>query len=342
MKKLVIAAAVAAIAAPAMAQNVSIYGVMDVNVQSHKKSGGSSVTRQAGAGSFASSQLGFKGTEDLGGGLKAFFELRDEFDMANQADFNFGQESHVGLEGSFGKIRLGTTDITPVQTFDGGSAAGQFGNVTNNPSASYSGGTTAIVELGKDAQNAFAYTSPSFSGFQVHLGHATGHNSSTVDDQDADTNSVALTYANGPIYVGVGSSNLSGSGVKAMKHDALAASYDFKVAKVGVSYAVFESSVTTDSKDTKVTIVSASVPLSGALTLRAGYMMGKIDGETSNEAKGFVVGGTYSLSKRTTAYAHYTKVTNESDGAFGWAGTTAPTVRGQDPTAIGVGISHSF
>lgn len=345
MKKQLIAAAVASvIASPILAQNVTVYGVMDLNMQSHKQDAATGgVTRQTGAGSYASTQIGFKGVEDLGGGLKVSFELRDEFDASDPAALQFGQESHVAIEGGFGKLRFGLTDITPVQAFDGSSWAGQFGNLTNNPAVTSTGATNALVELGKDVGNSIAYTSPDFNGLQFHVGHATGQTATGVQDANAAVNSYALTYKSGPFMVAVGSSSKEGSAGAAQKHDAFAASYDFKVAKIGLSYGVFEASTAVDTQDTKVTILSASVPLGGPLTLRGGYMTGKVDGDTaSNEAKGYVVGGTYDLSKRTLVYAAYAKVTNEINGKWGWAGTTAPTTAGSDPGALTIGISHNF
>jgi len=115
MKKHIIAAAVAAaVAVPAMAQNVEVYGVMDYSLASTTEeiSGGATTkTTTTGAnGNLAGSRFGVRGSEDLGGGLKAVFQIEWGIDVAarNAAVGDNNRNTFVGVEGGFGRIQAGT------------------------------------------------------------------------------------------------------------------------------------------------------------------------------------------------------------------------------------------
>ena len=115
MKKSLVALAVFAVSGGAMAQSsVTLYGVADAWI------GQTSTTNAAGtklkqnkidSGGFNGSRLGFKGTEDLGGGLKAVFTAEDGYDISTgtslQGGALFGRQAFVGLAGGFGQVTLG-------------------------------------------------------------------------------------------------------------------------------------------------------------------------------------------------------------------------------------------
>src|SRR5260221_366895 len=111
MKKTVLAlAALAAVSTSALAQSsVTIYGVVDASLENVK--GTDSLTRVS-SDNLATSRLGFRGVEDLGGGLKAKFTLEAglKVDTGAQDSAFWGRSAWVGLEGGFGELRVGHQD----------------------------------------------------------------------------------------------------------------------------------------------------------------------------------------------------------------------------------------
>lgn len=129
MKKSLIAAAVLAASGAAMAQNVSVYGIVDVFLGSVTTDPGNASLTQTvlDAGGVSPNRWGLKGSEDLGGGLKAEFNLEQGFSSDNGAGSDakataFARQSWVGLSGKFGAVRLGRT-TTPFDDVSGASDA---------------------------------------------------------------------------------------------------------------------------------------------------------------------------------------------------------------------------
>jgi predicted porin len=113
MKKHILALAVAGVvAAPAMAQNVQVYGLIDASIAS-TKTGTTTVTSQGNGDYLGSSALGFKGSEDLGGGMKASFQLEGDLNVNNGTGdgsgggFTFDRQSWIGVSSAYGTIRAG-------------------------------------------------------------------------------------------------------------------------------------------------------------------------------------------------------------------------------------------
>jgi predicted porin len=113
MKKMILAAALAAaFSSAAYAQtNVTMYGIVDAGI-AYKKNGnpaGNTVSMESGQQS--GSRLGFKGREDLGGGLAAIFTLESGFNIDDgklgQGGRLFGRQAWVGMSGGFGSVKLG-------------------------------------------------------------------------------------------------------------------------------------------------------------------------------------------------------------------------------------------
>ena len=189
MKKHLIAAAVAGIlAAPAMAQ-VTVYGIMDLAVRSSSPDVGPSTTTMV-SGSFYTSRLGFKGTEDLGGGLKASFTLEGKVDADTGATTLGNRESSVALSGGFGEIRLGRTDTSQSEAVDLVAHFANMGNFGLNGAPEYTG----------DQPNTIRYTSPSMGGVTLQVGTSLGDERASGED----LNSISLAYAAGPLSIAVG------------------------------------------------------------------------------------------------------------------------------------------
>ncbi|MFZ9811411.1 MAG: porin, partial [Burkholderiaceae bacterium] len=166
MKKHLIAAAVAgALAVPAMAQ-VTVYGIMETGVQRTSTDNSAADSTKGSDSVFNSSRLGFKGEEDLGGGLKATFRLETSLQINAAGDGNgkgVGNETkgfwdrgaEVGLSGGFGTVRIGKFDHQGAENND----LNNIGNI-----ALFDG-----VEFGSDQASSVGYVSPSLGGNTIHV-----------------------------------------------------------------------------------------------------------------------------------------------------------------------------
>jgi predicted porin len=291
MKKTLIALAALAAGAAFAQSSVTIYGKVDAGVF---KSIGSNTTE---LGEASGSRVGFMGSEDLGGGLKANFKLETRLKPdTGAANANFWNgTSIVGVSGAFGSVDLGRTYSA---AFNTAAAADVFGwdGVAQNTTASRAG-TSGALRFG----NGVFYTSPNFSGFTAKVSYAlketTGANNGT---------SLNLAYANGPISASIGTEkNIDGN-----KYQGVAAAYDFGVAKAFVLLAKGE----VGAVDNKSTVVGVTVPM-GAATLKASYARMKSDDTTTISQLG--LGARYALSKRTdlyTSYARNNKAAAEKSG----------------------------
>lgn len=212
MQKKLIALAIAGLAsAPVFAQtNVTVYGVVDVTVESVKASGGDAfeVDRRTRVTS-NSSLIGFRGTEDLGNGLKALFQVESSFSADAGGGTLAGRDTFVGLEGGFGKVQLGklTTimraagakvDFNPAATGIGFQAA-TYGTI----------GGVAQTGIDERINNAVMYTTPNFSGLTAQLAYSAGENRKSPDINDGEginsqSYQLAAAYENGPLYVSAG------------------------------------------------------------------------------------------------------------------------------------------
>ncbi len=351
MKKSIIALAVLAASGAAMAQSaVTLYGVADAFVGSTKKETNSVGQRQTMVDSAGvnGSRWGLKGAEDLGGGLKAVFQLESGFTLDNGASAQggalFSRQAFVGLQSDFGTVSLGRQysayDVLHGATTHNYDAA-TF-NATKGASGVFANGLRNYTDR---VDNSIAYTSPNFSGFSgaVVYGfgenkNATNPNSGVVSSSKATDNaSVHLKYANGPLLVGYAyqeekmAPDFVGTGFsqRTIKYNLIGGTYDFGVAKLVGSYNTAKLGTTKD----KEAQVGVSVPF-GAAAISAGYARSKSDaaGGVSHTGKGYSILGTYDLSKRTRLYA----------GAQNTKAHVLNATPETETTTYGLGVRHSF
>jgi predicted porin len=322
------------------ASSVSVYGVMDVGIQSYN-TGTQTLTRMSN-NSLSTSRLGFRGTESLGNGLKVNFQLESQINpMAGTAGSSttneiFNRESWVGFSGGFGEVRLGKTDMTLMSELD---TYAHFGNAGNFGLHAISG---TSPELGQDQSNTVKYISPRMGGIQLMAAYATNAVGSTTD-AGIDKNSVSLSYEIGKLKLSVAHQKDDGT-TASDKRDAtgFAAYYDFGFASAGISHVTGDTSTTGDVTS-KVTAITGRVPLSSDVALFGVYGMAKNGAQTiDNKGNGVTAGVIKSLSKRTRLYAAYTIVDNEANSSMRMFNTSTPTSAGLDQKAITVGMTHSF
>jgi len=322
MKKHVLALAVAAaIPTIAAAQNVSVYGTLDHSIGSQNTAGGVTTTSNFNSIT-ATSVIGFRGSEDLGGGLKANFQIEGaintkngevgkDADSSNDTSFApplFSREAWVGLSGGFGELRFGVTDVTRAQGVDATIAT--LGNLND-----------FLQDLGSDTQNTIRYISPVVNGFQFEAGYA---NSATTAAKGAtDVTSGSLAYVNGPLTVLVGHTIADLTATTKDTQTAVGVNYDMGVARLGIAMNRIDSD--TAASDNKESIVSVLVPLGGGLDATASY--NKRDRLSGDDGKIVTAGLIKTLSKRTGLYAAYQNNNNTTSA---------------DVTNFYVGLRHSF
>lgn len=346
MKKSLIALAVLAASGAAMAQSsVTLYGRLDASLgQTSKEVTGLNAVGKVKQTGINSSDLnttfwGLKGSEDLGGGLRANFQLESGFaiDTGLGNTGLFERRATVGASGAFGAVDLGrnytaydTLRAATNNIYDSNFAT--TGTVWNN----------GIKDYANRTSNSISYTSPDFGGISGQVAYAFGENKNTTTITPAftnvgdatDTASLHIKYANGPLLVGYGYQEEKQAqasvttGQDKIKYNLVGASYDFGMAKLVGSY---NQAKMAGLKD-KEYQVGVSVPF-GAAAIAAGYSHSKSEGfNANNKGTGASLVGTYNLSKRTTVYAGFesTKV-ETSNGA-----TTTKA------TNVATGVRHTF
>jgi len=361
MKKSLIALAVLAASGAAMAQSsVTLYGVADVWVGSVKNSvtfdGVTESARETllESGGVSTSRIGFKGTEDLGGGLKAGFVLEQAIDLADGTASGFTRQATVGLSGGFGGVQLGR-DYTAYDDIRG---------TANNTFDANVSATNAWVGYNGRANSQIKYTSPTFGGVSGALSYSLGGDKALNDNNKASSIvGLHAQYANGPIFVGfahqtekAGANTALGvlapfnsileaagelpivapDGSKAA-YNLITGSYDFGVAKLVGSYnqAKFTAPGVDGSLKANEYQVGVEVPLASNLVLGAGYAQSdlKADGEKIAKSTGFSAALVYSLSKRTSAYAALNQIKLKDTVDLGFQAKS---------NLYAVGLKHTF
>ncbi|MBB6562657.1 putative porin [Acidovorax soli] len=352
LKPLALAALTLAAAAGAQAQSsVTLFGVVDASLV-RMSSDTNSVTGLSSGGQ-SSSRLGFRGVEDLGGGLKAGFWLEGGLatDNGTAAGFRFDRRSTVSISGGFGEVRLGR-DKSPaylnIETFDPFGDSGVGGNNGANMvgSASSAAGTPE-GSAPKRTSNGLNYLLPEMGGFYGQLQYALGEQpSNQVNKRMGNSLALRAGYANGPLNVAVAFGETRG-GV------ATASSVDYKASNVGVSYsfgvvkpmALFATERGAGRRVDMFTL-GATVPL-GVGELRASYVNFKRKDVNNADSQKFAIGYGHNLSKRTQLYATVARISNDRAATRGLAVSSSslgsPTIgAGNDVTGYEFGVRHIF
>lgn len=344
MNKSLVALAVCGIfSAAAQAQtSVSIYGVADAGVSNDNGRFAAGTTNAVGSGLQTGSRIGFKGSEDLGGGLSAIFNLEngyniDDGSLAQGANLLFGRKAFVGLQGGFGAVKLGRQDSAVyTSTFiydpftDG--IAGAYTRVFTNNSAL------------RRNDNTIDYTTPTLGGFNAEAAYSFGE---VAGDNSAGRGfSGSIGYAAGPLSVTLSHQNVNSrpvapAAIVSTKLTALGGSYDFQVVKVSALYQTNKAD-TAPALDTRDALIGMSVPF-GASTFLASYIRHTDKAVGASDANQIAIGYTYALSKRTNLYTGYSRIANDGNARFGLATVaTGGSASGTTDKLFVAGVRHLF
>ena len=350
MQKKIIALAVAALASTAaFAQtNVTIYGIADMGIAGTTRLGNTNGQTQFGvnSGVLSTSRIGFKGVEDLGNGLKALFVL--EYGLVMDASAPIGtstitsaaaRQQFVGLTGGFGTVVAGHLQTTGLDfTVAGSALGGSTGlGVAHTGTGLQASATNHLISAlaGGRHDNAVAYISPSFGGVTVAYNHARlSELAGTSGNTDAHGDLLSASYANGPISAGAIYTRVTLDGANNnVKEWGLRAGYDFGVVKLQAQYQRAKDEAITTGSDS-LWLVSATVPVGAKVAVigEFGHTSRKST-TTADNVNAATVAATYSLSKRTTAYAGMKAVRVQS-ADLGTQGT--------DTNFYVMGVRHMF
>jgi len=394
MKKSLIALAALAATASFAQSTVEIYGGLDIGLgqvkggqaglnntsyivpASQSATGlGNVFTRNGLTANF----IGFRGTEDLGGGMKAFFDLQSgNLDTSTGSTaLRFDREAHLGLAGSFGSLKLGRS----VSTMCSVGCSFDYNNIGAGNAYALNGLSPASIRDSSRRANQIELTLPTMGGLTARV--ATMMKGDAIEDSTFSTGvgaatgvnykaayALGLNYANGPVRAGYAFETPPSDTAGKRNAQYAVAEYDFGVAKANISYTV-NPTTGGGSKVGSTVLSSAAGATSGkgvglgvAVPVGATTFGVQWSNNTENQTKATELFARYSLSKRTMLYTYYAVTSgvaakpattfNTADGSNGTTPViTASATFGNinaygigaipaNPTVFGLGVRHSF
>jgi predicted porin len=378
MRKMFLVSAIALACASAHAQSsVTLFGVVDVNVQRFD-AGGVGKSTMVGNGGLSTSRIGFRGQEDLGGGLYAGFWLEGSINPDNGEGRNtntnnqpsggvagpagttglkFDRVSYVSLGGKWGEVRLGH-DFIPTHWssiyFDPFNANGvaRAGNLT------FAGVGAAPLPSAITGSNTVSYWLPSklLGGVYGMAMVGTGENNSgTANSHDGNFAGFRVGYAAGPFDVAAAltrTKNVSTATIGNYTHANVGGSWNAGFAKFFALYNVVKVDLTGGQVRKNTAEVGAHIPVGGVGRIRVSYAVlndrsdaglrnANGSARSDNDARQIGLGYVHDLSKRTALYTNYARLKNRGQAAYLVSGGRAP-LAGQTSSGIEFGVRHTF
>jgi predicted porin len=373
-KKLIAAAVVSAFAAPvAFAQtapaNVTIYGTLQtefISVSGDGSGGRPDFQRRNRIGSPGSFFIGFRGSENLGGGLRVIWQVEQNVgsgDGTGTANTWGSRNTFAGLAGGFGQVMLGNHD-SPMKRVLGINNVMNMGLTGPNGMEPVMTNNGATARFSNRISNSLTYISPTMSGFRVEAQYQANEDKTNTNvgvQSNPHEMGVALQYAGGPFRAGIAYSqhnDLRGAG---LDDDAILVSGSWTsgplLVHAAYSRLAYQAVAGGDTKRDNF-MIGAQYSL-GMHRFRAQYQnagdvkgtatgaaigtLASAGGDTGGQVYGLSYG--YALSKRSEVYALYSYINNENNGLVnhsGSHGAAGAFTAGMDVTAYGVGIRHSF
>lgn len=372
MNKFLLAISMLAASLTANAQsNVTIYGVADATVEAVSAKGAANGVER---GTFSrvnstASYIGFKGSEDLGNGLKALFQIETDVATDNNTGFTGGRDTFVGLSSANAGTVLFGTLTGPTRT------AGQLADSRFNVSGVAAGtavfgkptGGSGSGTFDTRFSNAIAYISPTFNGLTATAAYSAGENKSVSGAAAADVKNTSgydlgLTYKTGPLTTALTHAELrnrldnsaAGTNLDNSKLTRLVSVYSFNGGhKV--------SAMIERSKNEYTGLAGASLArnawgLGGKYQLtssdaivaqyfQANNPSGSFYADNSNrKASIYEIGYEHYLSKRTALKTAYTALNNQSSADYDFSANAIGGGNGSgvDYKVLSAGIRHAF
>lgn len=337
-----LAALAVACTCPAFAQaqsNVTIYGLLDVNLAQERA--GSLKRNAMDTSELNGSRLGFRGTEDLGNGLKAVYTLEAAVALDTGTSSGYTRQSFVGLEGSFGRVTLGrqySPAFIAIDPYESTGASDRSAGMLHRKTGSVVRGYQVRFD------NMIKYRSPEMAGFSIDAGYWTGNEIPSTDgDVRRQGRGYGLTgiYKNGPFATSVTTQSFrsNDTGGRATTHG-IGGSYDFGMVKLYALYTQDKESGSQGDGKARSYAVGAEVPVSTAGTVAVSYgNRNESDEAGAEDASGASIYYMHNLSKRTTLYTAYSQINNRGDANYGFNLTPEA---GDNAKVVMAGIRHKF
>ena len=352
--------------------SVTLYGVVDAGV-THLSNGGNGSVNLLSNSAYGTSRLGFRGSEDLGGGWRANFVLEGGMNndtgtgvpsnSNNQASgagtgtgFTFNRLSYVSLAGPMGEVRMGRDfslahwSTIFFDTFNQNGVA-KVGNLSYGATGTGPLFTTIVTS------NTISYWLPKnlggvYGAVMVGLGE---NGSGSPASKDGNYYAGRLGYAQGPFDIAAAISQTKYASTATLgnyTHANIGGSYDAGFAKFFALYNRVDVDLA-PGKVRKTTIdVGAHIPVSPQGKIRVSYDMLSDSSSTSlrnangtardsNDARQIGIGYVHDLSKRTALYGTYAQLKNKGQGTYGVMGGYAP-MAGRNSSGFEFGMRHIF
>ena len=363
MKKTLIALAVLASAGLACAQSsVQLFGVVDLSLV-HSKGSVSSKTQLANNG-IGANQIGFRGVEDLGGGMYAGFWLEAwvnpdngtglATNTSNQASgtsaatagtqgITFNRRSTVSVGGGWGELRLGR-DYTPsywnIANFD------PWGNlgIAKSLTTEVAGGVTGPTGVRASNSISYLYGGQAFNatsrggneGFGTSIMYYMGENNSgAANSKDGNGYSGRVSYQSGPwnVALGTGRTKYAAGDIKQTNFGGI---YDFGVVRL-IGHVARDKNGAVSGRGY---LLGLTAPVGTIGQLRASYSTYKTDVAGNPQTKKLGLGYVHNLSKRTAVFATIARTRNSGGASFSmYQSVTAPN---GSSSAYEAGVRHNF
>lgn len=333
--KFLAAAVVVAFPLVAAAQSsVQVYGVMDASLvrEDTGATGGRRTT--IASGNQSSTRLGFRGTEDIGNGLKAVFNLEagTALDTGVGDSALFGRRAVVGLTGSFGSVMVGREYSLIADVAKESDAFGQ---------GFFGGNLNAFTRLTRRMSNAVVYkTNKLGPGFRLGASYSAGEQAT---GPSRDLKGVSAEYSAGALYAGLAYHTIERLASGNDKELGLGVAYKVGAFEIKGNY--LEADLTGANNNYEQMNLGVSYKVGGPHTVYANFQTNEL--ENGAEGKGIALAYSYALSKRTNFYATFATMRNNGKAVFGMNSSsnnvTPPTTAlGADPKVMLVGLRHSF
>lgn len=332
--RLLTAMLIAALPGAAFAQStVTVYGIVDAAVAVEDTGVDGGIRRVVNSGNQSTSRFGFRGTEELGGGLRAMFNLEGGYgvDTGLGDAALFGRRAVVGLQGTYGLLTVGReyTPVADVAKATDIMGLGFFGGARN----SFTTG-----RLTRRISNSVNFRSNAFQGLRVTAAHGLGE---TLTGPSLDLTGVGLDYTLGKLKLAAAYQVFERLLAGKDKEWVVGAAYALGTLEFKGNYLV------ADREGSAQEFKQANLGVSKAFGSNTVYFNAQRSTQGSAKGNGYALAASHALSKRTNAYATYATIANNASATFGInsAGTnvTPPsTAFGADPAVLTVGIRHQF
>lgn len=345
-KKLIALAALALVSGAAMAQsNVTIYGSIDLGLLVQNNSAAGVAETQVYNGGISPSTWGFRGSEDLGGGLKANFNLESHFSADTGAGHPtlFRRQSNVGLSSaSLGTLTLGNMYSPAVLAFAATDPRGLRENFSGLYSWAYNSGALTTGNNGNNDVGVFLQNAIAYSNTFGPVGLSAGY---SVSETKGAVVALGATYT-GPVTLSAAyqASNLPATSEQQSAMYSLGAGYTMGAitGKLNYLHGKNKNALLAETSNVSVVGLGLDWKLAPNNTVILAAYFGKDKNNADSKTTSFILSDEYALSKRTTVYATAAFVDASANANLLTTIVAGGTGSNSNASLFNIGVRHTF